>query len=587
MTSLADKLQNMELCLKSQCDQEVSYGRALREAIVCMDPLMEVEVLKSLGDLHLQKGKLGKDSAEINKAAALYAAALLCCKDRNMGQTLEHRIDYMEKLSRQLLQGYTPHYWWLSSDYWGTADNNVLRVAETCNKLDRSNNESQDSVEETYTETLVTAIENSDIFLELEVLKSFGDFYLEKGRKSSDETQFSKAAAMYEKALMRCEDPETKQTLDHRIRYAKKIREMHLDRAEQHFAAVLKTVHILGQHREEAEPLYKLGDVYLKRGILSKDGSDFTKAAALCNAALLGWAWTNLGNHRKAVGYYEQSLEMERLIHGENTATPHICISLNNLGITWRNLGDHNKAISYHEQSLQMRQSIYGENTAGHPDIADSLNNLGSVWSHLGYHKKAISYNEQSLQMRRTVHGENTAHPNIASSLNNLGVIWCDLGDYRKAISYYEQSLLMKRTIYGEHTVHPDIADLLNNLGSAWIHLSNHKKAISYYEQSLQMKRGIYGENTAHPDVADSLNNLGVIWCDLGDYRKATSYYEQSLQMYQSINGEDTAHPTIASLLNNLGATWSKLGDHGMAIKYYEQSLQMKQSIYGTRFQNS
>ncbi|CAH1273890.1 Hypp5216 [Branchiostoma lanceolatum] len=76
MTSLADKLQNLELRLDSQHGQEVGYGRVLREAIICMDQFMEVEVLKSLGDLHLQEGKLNKNSAEFDKAAALYATAL-------------------------------------------------------------------------------------------------------------------------------------------------------------------------------------------------------------------------------------------------------------------------------------------------------------------------------------------------------------------------------------------------------------------------------------------------------------------------------------------------------------------------------
>ncbi|XP_019639403.1 PREDICTED: uncharacterized protein LOC109481312 [Branchiostoma belcheri] len=354
MTSLADKLQDLELCLKSQHSHKVGYGRALREAILSMDLFMELEVLKSLGDLHLQKGKQGKDSAEFDTVAALYAAAFLRCKEPDMGETLSHRIDYMEKLCRQLLQGYTPQYQWLSPDYWGTADSNVLRVAEICNKLDKRVGKLWQSVEESYTETLVTAVGKGDVFLEVEVLKSLGDFYLEKGRKTSKLSQFSKAAAMYGKALTRCEDLEMKQTLHHRVLYMVKIwgavrarrkssskksrtrgrarptrhqfgnikrpdvtqgnhprpdvnikssyqdhlqegcRALQigdLDTAEQHFATALKSVHVKfsksDQHIKEAEPLYKLGDVYLKRGIQSKDGGDFTKAAALCNAALV------------------------------------------------------------------------------------------------------------------------------------------------------------------------------------------------------------------------------------------------------------------------------------------------------------
>ncbi|CAH1268107.1 Hypp3828 [Branchiostoma lanceolatum] len=226
MVSLVNKLQHLELFLIRKRSEQFGYAQALREAIIGTDLLMEVEVLKSLGDLHLQKDKLSKDSAEFDKAAALYAAALLRCTDPDMGETLEHRIGYMEKLSRQLLQAYTPQFRWLSADYWGTADSNVLRVARICDILDKSAPNSYIVYEQTCTEMLVTAIENSDMFLELEVLKSLGDFYLEKGKKTSDVSQFSEAAAMYKKALTRCEEPDTKQTLNHRILYMKKVKVM-------------------------------------------------------------------------------------------------------------------------------------------------------------------------------------------------------------------------------------------------------------------------------------------------------------------------------------------------------------------------
>ncbi|XP_035680246.1 uncharacterized protein LOC118418446 [Branchiostoma floridae] len=74
---------------------------------------------------------------------------------------------------------------------------------------------------------------------------------------------------------------------DHLQEGSKALQTGDLDRAEKSFAAALKSVHVKGQHNAEAEPLYRLGEVYLKRGIQSKDGGDFTKAAALCNAALV------------------------------------------------------------------------------------------------------------------------------------------------------------------------------------------------------------------------------------------------------------------------------------------------------------
>ncbi|KAI8500400.1 hypothetical protein Bbelb_219660 [Branchiostoma belcheri] len=314
MTCLSNKLRNLELFLKKQHGKEVGYNKALRDAIVSMDTFMEVEVLKSLGDLHLEKAKLSKDSAEFDKAAGLYAAALLRCTGPDMGETLEHRIGYMEKLSRQLLRGYSPHYQRLSPDY---TTNNVLRVAKIFNRLDMG--KFLKSIEESYTETLVTAFVNDDEFLEVEALKSLGDLYAKKGQKTSDVSQVSKASTMYSKALARCGDPETRQTLQHRVLYMVKIwgavkkkqssstksstrkrrqttehhlnpKRADLDSAEQHFASALKMVHVRDptaqQYQREVEPLYKLGDVYSKQGQQTGDGGDFVKAAALYNAAI-------------------------------------------------------------------------------------------------------------------------------------------------------------------------------------------------------------------------------------------------------------------------------------------------------------
>eukprot|EP00058_Branchiostoma_floridae_P025947 XP_002611437.1 hypothetical protein BRAFLDRAFT_63931 [Branchiostoma floridae] len=294
----------------------------------------------------------------------------------------------------------------------------------------------------------------------------------------------------------------------------------------------------------------------------------------------LGKAWAKLGDDKKAISYYEQSLQMMRSIYGEKTAHPDIANSLDNLGAAWSALGNHRKAVSYNERSLQMRRSIYGDDTA-HSDIACSLNNLGNAWSNLGDHKKAVVNYEQSLQMKWAIYGEDTAHSDIALQLDNLGGAWMYLGDPRKAVSYLKQSLQMERSIYGEDTVHPDIASSLNSLGAAWRIIGDHRKAVRYHEQSLKMRRIIYGEDTAHPNIANSLNNVGKAWYGLGDYRKAIEHHEQALQMSRSMYGEDAAHSDIVDSLNSLGNAQRNLGDHRKAVNYYEQALKMTRSIYG------
>eukprot|EP00058_Branchiostoma_floridae_P022248 XP_002607738.1 hypothetical protein BRAFLDRAFT_82815 [Branchiostoma floridae] len=294
----------------------------------------------------------------------------------------------------------------------------------------------------------------------------------------------------------------------------------------------------------------------------------------------LGYSWSKLGDQNKAINFYEKAVTIMRNIYGDNTAHPDIAASLLGLGECWGELGDQTKAISYCEQSITMRKTIYGDNTA-HPGIIGALCSLGLSWSKLGDQNKAIRFHQQALTVGKTIYGDKTTHPYIFVTLGGLGLCWHELGDDKKAISYYEQSLAMEKTIYGDNKVHPSIAVSLINLGYSWSSLGDEKKAINYFEQSVAMVKSIYGEITVHPNIARSLHGLGSCWSKLGEERKAIEYYHQSLTMEKSIYSDETAHPSIAASLRNLGASYSRLGDQNKAIKCFEQSLKMTKIIYG------
>ncbi|XP_066279019.1 uncharacterized protein [Branchiostoma lanceolatum] len=343
---------------------ETGYLRALVDAMVDKDKLAEVELLKSLGDVNLEKGRLGKDVGKFNMALALYMAVVVRCDHREQGEGIEHRYEYTERLLKGVSSKGS------QCKELPTEDNKTTTPAKVAGKfqdLDKRQaaDGSTDSMLVGYAQLMVEGIVNENNMLETEAIKSLGDVYLKRGSETRDTKHLTKATALYNTALARCHSVHGTVVIVHRLLYTAKIRQdintaktkrstatqrhrdvtgrkdhhssfptapsrdvsklstmatgggkvvdttviaqdddgstyedhLHegyqalqtgdLDKAEYSFAAALKSVHIKGQRQKEAEPLHKLGDVYLKRGIQSKDGVDFTKAAALCNAALV------------------------------------------------------------------------------------------------------------------------------------------------------------------------------------------------------------------------------------------------------------------------------------------------------------
>ncbi|MGH7452246.1 MAG: tetratricopeptide repeat protein, partial [bacterium] len=198
---------------------------------------------------------------------------------------------------------------------------------------------------------------------------------------------------------------------------------------------------------------------------------------------------------RKKLAYLESKRVGEWILTEKQQplATAYDAFLLDEFSWTLMDLGDHRRAVEYGEQSLNINRAVLGED---HVQVARTLNILAYGWRALGENKKAIAYDEQALSIWKQVYGEQ--HSNVAATLNNLGLAWDDLGEHQKAIDYYEQALAISKEIYGEQ--HPSFANSLNNLGEASRMLGEYRKAIGYYEQALAINRAVYGDN--HPNVA-------------------------------------------------------------------------------------
>eukprot|EP00058_Branchiostoma_floridae_P022626 XP_002608116.1 hypothetical protein BRAFLDRAFT_91406 [Branchiostoma floridae] len=203
---------------------ETGYLRALVDAVADKDRLAEVELLKSLGDVNLEKGRLGKDVREFNMALALYVAAMVLCGHRDQGEGIEHRYKYAERL----LQGVTSKG--AQGKEQQTEDKETTTNAKVALKFQdvdkkRADGGNTDTVVVGYAQLLLEGIVNDNNMLETEATKSLGDVFLKRGTETRDTINLTKASALYNTALARCNNVQGTVAIVHRLLYTANIRQ--------------------------------------------------------------------------------------------------------------------------------------------------------------------------------------------------------------------------------------------------------------------------------------------------------------------------------------------------------------------------
>lgn len=283
--------------------------------------------------------------------------------------------------------------------------------------------------------------------------------------------------------------------------------------AETYFRNALTAVQAGNDRRLVQRAVFNLIEAYRRvgkpRAMLELENRCIERAQALASrdseaacVRLMGVAWYELGDYRKAIASFEKSLAInERLYPGRDR--PAIAMNLNNLGIAYSGLGEDRKAIEYHEKSLAMRNRLYA--ARDHGTIALSFNNLGVAYFGLKQFRQALDYHEKALAMRKRLYG-GREHPDIAQSLNNLGRTHSAQGEHRIALGYLEKALAMRERLYARRD-HPEIASSLSLIGGAYQARGEHAKAIAYHQQALAMRERVFaGED--HPSTAQALRNL-------------------------------------------------------------------------------
>jgi len=245
--------------------------------------------------------------------------------------------------------------------------------------------------------------------------------------------------------------------------------------------------------------------------------------------------------------------------------------SLNTLlAAEFKAIGDFKKALKFYELSLELSKKLNGET---HKTTAQAFSNLGNIYSVLGDYDQALTYYTLSLDIQISLFGP--TNENSAPGYSNVGAIWSKKGDLVKALEYYNKALEIKLQCKGKF--HLETALCYSNVGAMHSKKDSFELAGVYYNRSLDIRLKILGEN--HLDTAVSLTNMGSLYSKLGDLDKAVEYYQTSLKT--RLLNLDENHPDIALNLTNLGAIYSKKKDFVNALKFYKQSMDIRLEALG------
>jgi CHAT domain-containing protein len=190
------------------------------------------------------------------------------------------------------------------------------------------------------------------------------------------------------------------------------------------------------------------------------------------------------------------------------------CLALGGIANAYTLLGQHDRATGYYQNALtiarkhQLRQFE-----------AMILGDLAQNYGFIGQYEQALAIQLQGLRLNRELKDRMSE----VATLNDLGNLSVALGNDRKAEAYFREGLAMAQ----QAKLPKFEAIIFSNLGSLFRRAKDYEQAAKFQQQALERYRTLndrVGEMTA-------LVNLGNIAASLKKYDEAFRFYEESWQL--------------------------------------------------------
>lgn len=368
------------------------------------------------------------------------------------------------------------------------------------------------------------------------------------------------------------------------------------DQAMKCYTEVLRKAGEANQRHVVARALLNIGNVFFRKGDISKSFQAFAVALRLAKSLL---ASDHHSHKTSSSSISVNTYSIGSLGSGGSSVGTSPCESDDPITIYLSLVADalHNIA------AIQMQQELY-EGALAHYSEAllirrHCLECISSPGDSKSFEERSMDKDKSNGQGRNSddaAHDDEDTDDNaegvdrilleIAEVLNHIGMCSEKVGKYEDALAAYEECITIRTSILGP--MHLLVAESYLNLGGYYTDIAHYAAAMDYYNKSLSIRVSELGK--CHPEVSDTLNLMSILYLKQDRLNEALTVCTQAIEAavtarHPSSSDATTAlsvEPlTIANAVNTMGMIMEKLGFLDSALHNYTESLKVKSKLLG------
>lgn len=281
----------------------------------------------------------------------------------------------------------------------------------------------------------------------------------------------------------------------------------------------------------------------------------------------LGSLYSNNGNYKKAIQYYDAALKINRQIGNKRNEAGNII----NIGSVYQRQGDDARALENSFKALKITQAI---DEKGYTALL--YGNISDVYASQENYSMALAYSFKTYRAYKQL--DDLA--GLAGAADRVGSIYLSTGKLKEAERYFHQSL----KTYKELDDKMGQAKTLSHI--ALLYENDAVKTLGYLMPAQQL---FDGTNPLHPLSITNLGNIGAAYSraffktkDPANAQKAGFYLKKAVAASTQVGDRDN----LGYFSAELATLQEGSGQYKEALLNFRRSKQITDSLYSQENKN-